>query len=115
MSYEKELEYLRKEFNKSSAKFHQAEAEGYETDAEMWEDDMINIGHQIHIHEQAAKADEYEAKAKAFDRIVEERNQAGTSMYGKDDDVFYRVIENAFWNIDGIIVEYESGESDAKK
>ena len=54
--------------------------------------------------------DEYEAKAKAFDRIVEERNQAGTSMYGKDDDVFYRVIESAFWNIDGIIVEYESGE-----
>ena len=50
-------------------------------------------------------------KAKAFDRVVEERNQAGTDMYGKDDDVVDRVIERSFWNIDGIIVEHESGES----
>lgn len=63
-----------------------------------------------HVYAQAAKADEYKAKAKAFDRIVEERNQAGTAMYGKDNDVVDRVIDRAFWDIDGIIVEYESGE-----
>lgn len=55
--------------------------------------------------------DEEYAKAQAFDRIVEERNQAGTAMYGKDDDVVDRVIDRAFWNIDGIIIEYESGDS----
>ena len=52
-------------------------------------------------------------KAKAFDRVVEERNQAGKDMYGKDDDVVDRVIERSFWNIDGIIGEYESGGYDA--
>ena len=112
LSYEEELEYLRREFKKSEDKFHEAEREGWHTDANIYKDNMENFEYQIHIHEQATKADEYEAKAKAFDRIVEERNQAGTDMYGKDDDVFYRVIESAFWNIDGIIVEYESGEYD---
>lgn len=68
-----------------------------------------------HVYAQSAKADEYEAKAKAFDRIVNQRNQAGTDMYGKEDDVVDSVIESAFWNIDGIIVEYESGEPNAEK
>ena len=73
--------------------------------------DMVRV--EIHnVYAQAAKADEYEAKAKAFDEIVEERNQAGTDMYGKDDDVVDSVIESAFWNIDGIIVEYERGGYD---
>ena len=70
MNYEKELAYLRKEFKKSEDKFREAEREGYEADADIWQDDMVNIGHQIHIHEQAAKADEYEAKSQAFDEIV---------------------------------------------
>lgn len=64
-----------------------------------------------HVYAQASKLPEYEAKAKAFDRIVNQRNQAGTAMYGNDDDAI-NVIDKAFWNIDGIIVDYESGESE---
>ena len=63
------------------------------------------------VVEMVAELKEKYEKAKAFDRVVEERNQAGTDMYGKDDDVVDRVIERSFWNIDGIIVEHESGES----
>ena len=69
MSYEEELEYLRREFKKSEDKFHEAEREGWHTDANIYEDNMENLGYQIHIHEQAAKADEHEAKAKAFDSL----------------------------------------------
>lgn len=69
MSYDEELEYLRKEFKKSEAKFREAEREGWHTDANIYEDNMANLGYQINIHEQAAKADEYEAKAKAFDSL----------------------------------------------
>src|SRR5699024_3646532 len=109
MSYEKELEYLRKEFNKSSAKFHQAEAEGYETDAEMWENDMVNIGHQIHIHEQAAKADEYEAKAEAFDDIVGKyegiMKEVRSRKFKVTSDVTLLGLE-----AEKVIKKYESGE-----
>ena len=63
------------------------------------------------VVEKVAEIKEKYEKAKAFDRVVEERNQAGTDMYGKDDDVVDRVIKRSFWNIDGIIVEHESGES----
>lgn len=68
MSYEKELEYLRKEFKKSKAKFHEAEREGWHTDGNIYKDNMENLEYQIGIHEQAAKADEYKAKAKAWDK-----------------------------------------------
>lgn len=67
MSYEEEIAYLRKELKKSEDKFREAEQEGYETDANVWENDMENLGRQIYLYEQASKADEYEAKAKAFD------------------------------------------------
>ena len=61
MSYEKELEHLRKEFKKSKAKFHEAEREGWHTDANIYKDNMENFKYQIHIHEQAAKSNQYEA------------------------------------------------------
>ena len=67
------------------------------------------------VVEMVAEIKEKYEKAKAFDRVVEERNEAGTDMYGKDDDVVDRVIERSFWNIDGIIVEHEGGEPYAKK
>ncbi len=66
MSYEKELEYLRKELKKSKDKFHEAEREGWHTDANTYKDNMENFEYQIHIHEQAAKADEYEANINEF-------------------------------------------------
>lgn len=64
MSYEKELEYLRKELKNSEAKFHEAEREGWHADANIYKDNMENFEYQINIHEQAAKADEYEANLK---------------------------------------------------
>ena len=48
------------------------------------------------VYAQAAKADEYEAKAKAFDRIVEQRKKTGVITLG-----------HHAWEI---IREYESGE-----
>ena len=48
------------------------------------------------VYAQAAKADEYEAKAKAFDRIVEQRKKTGVTTLG-----------HHAWEI---IREYESGE-----
>ena len=50
------------------------------------------------VYAQAAKADEYEAKAKAFDRIVEQRKKTGVITLG-----------HHAWEI---IREYESGESE---
>src|SRR5699024_3563127 len=104
-------------FNKSSAKFHQAEAEGYETDAEMWENDMVNIGHQIHIHEQAAKAGEYEAKAKAYDSLKNKLNNEVRILSGNVsglpyvDAPIYSNISH-FERILEMMEKLESGESD---
>lgn len=63
-----------------------------------------------HVYAQAAKADEYEAKAKAFDRIVEERNRIGKLMHNKEYPQFFT--DEAFWNIDDIIIDTESGDYD---
>lgn len=49
------------------------------------------------------------AKATAFDAIVEERNHAGKGMYKRESLEQY-FTGKAFWNIDGIIVDYESGD-----
>ena len=82
----------------------------HEVYSQVSEYEQYKVATTILVNTLKSKSDEYEAKAKAFDRIVRGRNQADTSMYGKDDDVFYKVVESAFWNIDGIIVGYESGE-----
>lgn len=62
MNYQKELEYLRRELKKSTEKYEEAVAEGQERHAEIWEDDIKDIKHQIHVYEQATKAEGYEAK-----------------------------------------------------
>ena len=62
MNYQKELEYLRRELEKSRAKFNESVEEGRERHAEIWHDDILDIKHQIHVYEQATKAEEYEAK-----------------------------------------------------
>ena len=119
MNYDEELEFLRKEFKKSEAKFHEAEREGWHTDSNIYEDNMANLGYQIHIHEQAAKADEYEAKSAAFDeslegfkelerlheevRKVSKRNQEKSDVYK---EVLSHVIREMESNLG------ESGESD---
>ena len=58
-----------------------------------WEEGFKELDH---VYAQAAKADEYEAKAKAFDRIVEQRKKTGVITLG-----------HHAWEI---IREYESGE-----
>lgn len=61
-------------------------------------DEQIFILDEIgYVYAQAAKADEYEAKAKAFDCIVEQRKDTGVITLG-----------HYAWHI---IREYESGGS----
>lgn len=68
------------------------------------------------VHEEGNRAELIEVyrKAKAFDLVVEERDSAGRTMASKQSLEQYAVV-NAFWNIDEIIVDYESGESNVKK
>lgn len=60
MSYEKDLKHLKKEYKKSSEKLREAEICGHQADVDIWENDLVNISHQIYIHEQASKAEVYE-------------------------------------------------------
>ena len=109
MSYDEELEFLRKEFKKSEAKFHEAEREGWHTDSNIYEDNMANLGYQIHIHEQAAKADEYEAKAKAFDKY---HATISSHLHLKSEPEFSSPPTEVLSDIIDIHNEYESGEYD---
>lgn len=71
-----------------------------------------------HVYAQAAKANEYEAKAKAFDHI---ENLVKTEL--TSDDLYNDARNNdyaagmlrVYEMVDYIIEEYESGESDAEK
>lgn len=67
MSYEKEVAELWKEWKKSTDKYEEAIEDGYDVDADMWSHDVMEIERKIYVYEQATKADEYEAKAKAWD------------------------------------------------
>lgn len=69
MSYEKELAELRKNWKKSTDKYEEAIEYGFVVDAAMRSHDVMEIERQIYVYEQATKADEYEAKAKAFDEL----------------------------------------------
>ena len=70
------------------------------------------------VYAQAAKADEYEAKAKAFDRI---ENLVKTEL--TSDDLYNDARNNdysagmlrVYERVDYIIDEYESGEPNAEK
>ena len=64
MSYEKELAELWKEWKKSTEKYEEAIEDGNDVDADMWANDVETIHRQIHLYEQAAKADEYEENLK---------------------------------------------------
>ena len=67
MSYEKELAELRKNWKKSTDKYEEAIEYGFVVDAAIRSHDVMEIERQIYVYEQATKADEYEAKAKAWD------------------------------------------------
>src|SRR5699024_8712561 len=69
MSYEKELAELRKNWKKSTDKYEEAIEYGFVVDAAMRSHDVMEIERQIYVYEQATKADEYEAKAKAWDKL----------------------------------------------
>jgi len=73
--------------------------------------EYIEMFLSIHDKDEQKELDEVYRKAEAFDRIAEEVNSAGETMYNKESLVRYAV-DNAFWNIDGIIVDYESGETE---
>lgn len=68
MLYEKEIAELWKEWKKSTEKYEEAIEDGYDVDAEMWANDVETIHRQIHLYEQAAKADEYETNLNEFKR-----------------------------------------------
>ena len=65
-------------------------------------------GSQYEFRQHLQKYNEYKAKAKAFDRIVEERNRIGKLMHNKEYPQVFT--DEAFWNIDDIIIDTESGE-----
>lgn len=76
----------------------------YESESNRYYDKIDELDR---VYAQAAKADEYEVKAKAFDRIVEERNRIGKLMHNKEYPQVFT--DEAFWNIDDIINDTESG------
>lgn len=55
-----------------------------------------------HVYTRASKADEYEAKAEAFDAVLKSYNEALSEGHMADE-------------VCNIIEKYESGESNAKK
>lgn len=71
MSYEKELEYLRRGLKNTQNFYDEAKDDERESDAEMWMNRITHLEYQIDVFKSAAKADEYEAKAKAFDNAEE--------------------------------------------
>ena len=68
-----------------------------------------------HVYSQAAKADEYEAKAKAFDYILGKKNEVEDDIYKfavvREESAYQYLGYEVFKFID----EYESGEPYAKK
>ena len=80
-----------------------------------WEEGFKELDH---VYAQAAKADEYEAKAKAYDHI---ENLVKTEL--TSDDLYNDARNNdyaagmlrVYEMVDYIIDDYESGEMDVKK
>ena len=60
------------------------------------------------VVEMVAELKEKYQKAEAFDRIVQERNRIGKLMHNKEYPQVFT--DEAFWNIDDIIIDTESGE-----
>lgn len=92
MSYEEDLKHLRTTLEKLEKLHSDAVVNGDHMDEMLYKENVENVKHQIHIHEQAAKAAEYEAKAKAFDRIVKESK--GTFSCGDFCDDVRHIINN---------------------
>lgn len=92
MKYEEDLEYLRRELRNAQNIYDEAEENERESDAEMWMNRITHLEFQIDVFKNAAKADEYEAKAKAFDRIVKESK--GTFSCGDFCDDVRHIINN---------------------
>ena len=111
MKYEKDLEYLRRELKNAQNIYDEAEEDECESDAEMWMNRITHLEFQIDVFKNAAKADEYEVKAKAFDDIREARKEVLTDVRARglklpaDLDKFSLMTER-------IINEYERGESE---
>ena len=99
MSYEKDLDYLRRELRNAQNIYDEAEKDERESDAEMWMNRVTHLEFQIEVFEKATKADEYEAKAEAFDAILKTYNEASSEG-------------QMVYEFSNIIEKYESGELD---
>ena len=94
MNYEKELEYLRRELKKSTEKYNEAVAEGHERYAEIWSDDILDIKFQIHVYEQATKADKYEANLEEVKKQLQTEIQlAKRSGNNAEELAFYEALD----------------------
>ena len=122
MSYEKDLDYLKRELRNAQNIYDEAEKDERESDAEMWMNRVTHLEFQIEVFEKATKSDEYEAKAKAFDeslkgfkeleRLHEEVRKASKRNRDKSEiykEVLFHVIREMESNLG------ESGEPYAKK
>lgn len=117
MSYENEIQHLMRELK--SAKSSYLNARLNSEDALMrhaLKTDVETIEFQIDVFEKAAKADEYEAKAKAFDAIHEVKIKAVKECDYLISPKFFKMFGmKAFRKLEEIEKELESGEYDAKK
>ena len=112
MSYEKDLDYLSRELRNAQNIYDEAEKDERESDAEMWMNRVTHLEFQIEVFEKATKADEYEAKAKAFDRIREAMDYHYPSAHDRKYLNGYQHPKASLKDIDAIINSYESGEYD---
>src|SRR5699024_5253415 len=101
MSYEKELAELRKNWKKSTDKYEEAIEYGFVVDAAMRSHDVMEIERQIYVYEQATKADEYEAKAKAYDDTLKTLDKLINN-----DERFKEARSNDF--VAGMLIGYEN-------
>lgn len=102
MSYENEIKHLMRELKFAKSDYLNARLKSEDAlRIHSFKTDVETIEFQIEVFKKAAKVDECEAKAKAFDKIVEQRKKTDVTTLG-----------HHTWKI---IKEYQSGELNAKK
>ena len=104
MSYEKDLDYLKRELRNAQNIYDEAEKDERESDAEMWMNSVTHLEFQIEVFEKATKSDEYEAKAKAWDKY---KAHMESHIAGEvNEEEFVSDLKSDY---------FESGDYDAKK
>ena len=101
MSYEKDLDYLKRELRNAQNIYDEAEKDERESDAEMWMNRVTHLEFQIEVFEKATKSDEYEAKAKAYNDTLKTLDKLIN-----DDERYKEARSNDF--IAGMLIAYEN-------